>query len=294
MPEPEEGLDPDFDAQMRGLFEQAEKVIETRAREEEVARAQPAHEPPLAPKPQTAAVEEEKPQEARPRRPYPNLPQMLRPIVLGLEAVSRAAGENTSLLQKLDRTAAIAAETQRDIPQLVLGLREVLEQKNGVNQRMFDALHQELKGYKDGFLLETVHRPIIRDLISLYDDLAEIHRQIGGEICEQMAAGGMEFAALIERMKTMETNVGHKLEFIVEVLARLEVTLLPVGEGKLDKRMQRAVAVEITEDVEEDTLIVRTAKRGFAWNDRVLRAEEVVMKKWKPAFTAAFAASAEK
>ena len=295
MPEPEEGLDPDFDAQMRGLFEQAEKVIETRAREAEATRAQPVETPP-EPMAQGVAPEEEKLQEPRSKRPYPNLPQMLRPIVLGLEAMTRAAGENTSLLHKLDKAAAIAAETQRDIPQLVLGLREVLEQKNGVNQRMFDALHQELKGYKDGFLLETVHRPIIRDLISLYDDLAEIHRQIGAEICEQMAAGVAGFAAeaLIDRMRTMETNVGHKLEFIVEVLARLEVLLLPFGEGKLDKRTQRAVAVEATEDVEEDTLVVRTVKRGFAWNDRVLRAEEVVMKKWKPVSPPSLAASVEK
>ncbi len=56
---------------------------------------------------------------------------------------------------------------------LIDGLQRLLEQKNGLNQRMFDALHEELKGYKDGFLLESVHKPIIRDLISLYDDLAD-------------------------------------------------------------------------------------------------------------------------
>jgi hypothetical protein len=45
---------------------------------------------------------------------------------------------------------------------------------------------------------------------------------------------------LLQRMRTMEMNMEHHLEFIIEVLARLEVTQLPIGEGKLDKKTQRA------------------------------------------------------
>jgi molecular chaperone GrpE (heat shock protein) len=287
---PDESLDEDFDAQMRGLFEQAEKVIESRARRAESARADLPPEAPSSGEATeeagngAAAPSEEKGGEGS-KRNYPTLPQMLRPLVLGMEAITRAMGENSSILHKLDKAADLTGEAQNGLPRIVLGLREVLEQKNGINQRMFDALHQELKGYKDSFLLETVHRPIIRDLISLYDDLAEIHRQIGNEIGEQIAAemAGPAAEALLQRMKILETNVGHKLEFIVEVLARLEVSPMPPGRGKLEKQTQRAVAVEMTSDPEEDTLIVRTVKRGFVWRDRVLRAEEVVMKKCKQA-----------
>jgi len=73
------------------------------------------------------------------------------------------------------------------------------------------------------------------------------------------------------------------------VLARLEVTMLPVGSGKLDKQTQRAVAVEMAEDPDDDGNIVRVVKRGFFWKDRVLRAEEVVIKKWKEGFLVALA-----
>jgi len=38
---------------------------------------------------------------------------------------------------------------------------------------MFEALHTELKTYKDAFILESVLRPVIRDLISVYDDMAD-------------------------------------------------------------------------------------------------------------------------
>ena len=121
-------------------------------------------------------------------RTYASLPQMLRPMVLGLEAVSRATGENQTVLHRIEKTATEAAEAQRSLPQLIVSLEALLEQKNGVSQRMFDALHEELKGYKDGFLMESVLRPIVRDLISLYDDLSTIHRQM--QECVRTAVRG--------------------------------------------------------------------------------------------------------
>jgi molecular chaperone GrpE (heat shock protein) len=220
---------------------------------------------------------------------------MLRPMVLGLAAVTRATGENSNILQRLDKAATESADAHQALPQLVKDLQVMLEQKNKVNQRMFDALHEELKGYKDGFLLESVHRPIIRDLITLYDDLAELQRQMGGAVAEhsETKMEGEAPIALLQRMRTMEMNMEHHLEFIIEVLARLEVTQLPIGEGKLDKRTQRAVAVEMAEDPDDDTLVVRTVKRGFLWKERVLRAEEVVMKKWKEGFLVALAPASQ-
>ena len=288
MSEPEEIKDADFDAQMRGLFEEAEQqVLERRSS----AGAKPPEAAPHRVAGENGGAED--PVEAPPRaasgkKGYPSLRQMLRPLVLGLEAMTRATGENTSLLTKLDRVADATAEAQNDLPRLIAELRSLLELKNTVNQRMFDALHEELKDYKDDFLLESVHRPVIRDLISLYDDLAEIHRQISAAITD---ASDEENApctrSLIERMKTLAMNVEHKLDFVVEVLARLEVTPLLAASGKLDKLSQRAVALDPAQSPDEDGDIVRSVKRGFLWKDRVVRAEEVVVKKWRDSSTQA-------
>jgi molecular chaperone GrpE (heat shock protein) len=206
---------------------------------------------------------------------------MLRPLVLGLEAMTRATGENTSLLNKLDKAVDASAEAQVSLPQLITELRTLLELKNGVNQRMFDALHEELKCYKDDFLLESVHRPVIRDLITLYDDLAEVHRQIGDVLKADEATSGSK--ALLDRLRRLEVNLSHKLDFIIEVLARLEVTPLPAGAGKLDKHTQRAVALEQAAEPGEDNDVIRAVKRGFLWKDRVVRAEEVIVKRWRDA-----------
>jgi len=279
MPQQEQNLDADFDTQLRGLFQEATQNIEER---------------------ETAARkgEENKEQEISRRvdermaKSYVSVPQMLLPLKQGLEAVIRATSENTAILQKMDKTTDASATAQADLPTLVRELQTMADQKNGLNQRMFDALHQELKGYKDGFLLESVHKPIIRDLITLYDDLTRTHRQLQEAAGDSAKLSSETGDKLFERLKTMDTNVEHNCEFIVEVLARLEVTMLPVGSGKLDKQTQRAVAVEMAEDPDDDGNIVRVVKRGFFWKDRVLRAEEVVIKKWKEGFLVALATPA--
>ncbi len=296
MPDHEQIQDLDFDSQLRGLFQEAEQNIEGRtiaARRVEADREQSAQRT-------DGEKEQARNQDERALKSYASLPQMLRPLVLGLEAATRATGENKVLLNKIEQKLEEKGggpktenlpDPQNILPELVESLRGLLEQKNGVNHKMFAALHEELKGYKDGFLLESVHKPIIRDLISLYDDLTAIHAQMQETVVDAAKTPGIAGAALLERLKTMDMNIEHNCEFLIEVLARLEVTLLPVGTGKLDMVTQRALAVEIAEDPEDDGKVVRTLKRGFMWKGRVVRPEEVVMKKWKDGFLVALAAS---
>jgi molecular chaperone GrpE (heat shock protein) len=276
MPQQEENLDADFDSQLRGLFQEATQNIE--GRQAAARRTDEDKEQEI-----TRRVEE------RMAKSYVSIPQMLRPLMQGLEAVTRATGENTTILQKLDKTTDDSATAQAGLPGLVQSLQSLVDQKSGLNQRMFDALHEELKGYKDGFLLESVHKPIIRDLITIYDDLAKIHQQMQDAVADAARLPAEVGTKLFERLKTMDTNIEHNSEFIVEVRARLEVTMLPIGSGKLDKQTQRAVAVEIAEDPDQDADIIRVVKRGFLWKERVLRAEEVVIKKWKEGFLVALA-----
>ncbi|MND00168.1 hypothetical protein D3C83_186860 [compost metagenome] len=47
--------------------------------------------------------------------------------------------------------------------------------------------------------------------------------------------------------------------------------------------------MELAEDPDDDNAVVRSVKRGFLWKDRLFRAEEVVIKKWKEGFLVALA-----
>jgi molecular chaperone GrpE (heat shock protein) len=169
---------------------------------------------------------------------------------------------------------------------------EGIELRNTVSRSMFEALHAELKTYKDAFILEAVLRPVIRDMISIFDDLGDTHRQLASTIaalpeCEIKGS----IIALVENLRNTVNNVDHNIHFILEVLERLDVTQIPAQSGKLDKRTQKAVAVETTPTQSEDFDIVRTLRRGFQWRDRIVRPEEVVVKKWKETAPPAAASS---
>ena len=215
----------------------------------------------------------------------------LQSILHGLDAVARAQFEQVGLLDRVEKVMT----QQAGLPKFLAEAKQAIEQRNSVNRAMFEALHGELKTYKDAFLLEAVLRPVIRDLISLYDDISEIHRQLALALSSQEQRGGMAGGALMffETVAAPAKQLEHNRDAILEVLERLDVTLVPPGFGKLDKLSQRAVALEITENPDQDHDVVKVTKRGFLWKERVIRAEEVVIKRlqdgsrsdlgWKPA-----------
>ena len=207
-----------------------------------------------------------------------NFEQSVRPILLGIQAVARVQCEQVEVLDRVEKVMM----HQTGVPKILAETKLVLEQRNVVNRAMFEALHAELKTYKDAFLLEAVLRPVIRDLISLYDDISDIHRQFALALSTQEQRGALAGSALIffENVAAPANQLEHNRDAILEVLERLDVTLVPVGTGKLDKQSQRAVNVEFTEDPDLDHAVVKVTKRGFLWKDRVIRAEEVVIKKW--------------
>jgi molecular chaperone GrpE (heat shock protein) len=174
------------------------------------------------------------------------------------------------------------AISEKDIRALLKPILDGVESRNTVSKAMFDALHGELKSYKDAFILEAVLRPVIRDMISVFDDLGDTHRQLMATISslnEGEVKGGI--ITLVENMRNAVVNLDHNIHFILEVLERLDVTQIPTQGGKLDKRVQKAVSVESTSEPDEDFDIVRTIRRGFQWRERVVRPEEVVIKKWR-------------
>lgn len=264
-------LDVDFDAQLQGLFQQAERAIGERAS----LTAKTTDAVPVDDDASEYLVIEEG--SALPSEQDGSVPLPAR------EATGHAANDLHVAIRGLDAMSQSIGDSVKALPKAVADLRALLEMKNGVSHSMFSALHEELKGYKDGFLLESVYRPIIRDLVAVYDDLTEIHRQIAEAIAEGSGEADASEPAkrMLNRMRMLEMNLGHNVEFILEVLARLDVTQMPLGTDKLDKCLQRAVAVEWAETPDDDTRVVRVVKRGFLWHERVLRPEEVVVKRFR-------------
>ncbi len=137
-----------------------------------------------------------------------------------------------------------------------------------VNQKLFDSLHEELISYRDNFVRDSLQKPFIRDLLVLFDDLSRIAAQVTAAHEENGAAANAQ----------LRDNLENTLHFLVEILHRLEVTEIEPREI-VDRTLHRVVGVEKTESAEEDGRIVTRSKRGFVWRDKVLRPEEVVVRR---------------
>jgi len=240
--------EPDFDLQMRSLAEEAERL--------DVDRVE--------------------------KRSEPALMDFLRPLIQHIESLGRAVTENTMAIMRIEETVA-AQSNITTLPRLITTLHDDLENRNGVNQKLFDALHDELRGYKDGFLLEVLHRPLIRDLITLYDDLSELHRRTAAFLAGfKPEVETLEVLAARTQLHTLTTNLDHIVVSLLEVLARMDVRRVAPSAGKLDKVHQRVLNVEPASSPDEDLTVAASIKPGFLWRERTIRAEEVVVKKWRP------------
>ena len=241
--------EPDFDLQMRSLAEEAQQNLDA----------------------------------DRPgKRSEPALLDFLRPLIQHIESLGRAVTENTMAIMRIEETV-LAQSNITTLPRLITTLHEDLDNRNGVNQKLFDALHDELRGYKDGFLLEVLHRPLIQDLIILYDDLSELHRRTATFLAGfKPGVDAPEVIAARNQLQNLATNLDHIVESLIEVLARMDVRRVEPSFGKLDKRNQRVLNVQPAETPGDDLTVAASLKPGFLWRERTIRAEEVVVKKWRP------------
>jgi molecular chaperone GrpE (heat shock protein) len=177
------------------------------------------------------------------------------------QAVARVESTMTGLAGKLATVDAI---------------RQILERQQGVetaNQKLFDALHQELKGYKDSFLLDSLLKPIFKDLISLHDDLQSLVDQLQGIIRRQPEE-------VVSELGNFGVNLENVVCYLVEILNRREVERLDCSSGLVDKLKHKVVQLEPTDVMDQEGEIVRTVKPGFEWRGKSLRSEEVVVRKY--------------
>jgi len=144
-----------------------------------------------------------------------------------------------------------------------------LRETESVNQKLFDSLHRELIGYRDNFLRESLQKPVIRDLLVLFDDLSAI----AARSCPARTSAEGE----ADDTQT-QNNLANALHFLLEMLHRLEVNEIEEKET-VDRTVHRVIAFESAESPEEDGRIVKRLKRGFTWRGTLLRPEEVIARR---------------
>ena len=205
---------------------------------------------------------------------------LIRPIAQELENVKKGNAELGMMLTALGKII----NAQQSTPTAVEGIAQQIQRLGSVetaNSKLFDALHAELKGYKDGFLFDALQKPFIRDLVSLFDDFSAVHEQLETRLRTLRAAqpdGSEEVTFLDAQVGNMENQIHH----MIEVFLRMEVELSKTAVGApVDKRTHRIVSFEPAASEAEDGQVARSTKPGFSWRERIIRPEEIVARRWK-------------
>ncbi len=210
----------------------------------------------------------------------------LQPLSDGLESLRTGVAESNRVLARLAKEIepAEGAATEDPAERITRTLESIqaqvqrMGQVESANLRLFDALHAELKGYKDNFLFDALQKPFVRDLITLYsDDLGVVQQQIEKRFETLPETANPERDFLSKLTMNLENTLAH----FYEVLVRMEVEPYESAEGSaVDLKRHRAISVEPAMLPDHDGRIVRSLKQGFLWRERVIRPEEVVVCKW--------------
>lgn len=198
--------------------------------------------------------------------------QLFKPMAVGIESLTRATSEQSQNLQKLGQTIT----EQSAQFEAVHALREEVSQlgeTQASNQRLFDAMHEEMRGYKDQFLFDTMQKPFIKDILAVLDDLYVILEQT-----KKQQAVIEEDHRDTEEVQHIVNNLENSIHHILEVLNRMDVERMEPAGAILDKRLHRVVGFEDSSE-EEDGQIAKSVRPGFLWKDRVIRPEEVILKR---------------
>ncbi|GCF08705.1 nucleotide exchange factor GrpE [Dictyobacter arantiisoli] len=127
-------------------------------------------------------------------------------------------------------------------------------------ERLIDVLHNELQGYREGLHFKIL-RPLFMELITLYDDM--------NSIIESM---GKKFPDLDE---TIIKNIQSFSKTVEDMLSNNGVEAFEIEEEIFVTQKQRVLHVIPTHDVTLDRHIARRLRKGFRYENRILRPEIV-------------------
>lgn len=136
--------------------------------------------------------------------------------------------------------------------------------EDAVREKAFDQLYEELKNYKDDWQFQA-EKPLLLDLLLFYDSLNWFQESlVKQEMSRDVVADSFQY--LID-------------EFL-ELLYRRDVMPMEASDS-FDRKRHKAVQVVDSDTPSEDQHIEQVLKRGFNRGERVLRAEEVVIKRYR-------------
>ena len=135
-----------------------------------------------------------------------------------------------------------------------------------VQQKAFDQLYEELRQYKEDFIYQN-EKALLLDLLLFYDSMNWFQTNlIKKEMSPEVVADSFQYL----------------IDELLETLYRRDV--LPMdASATFDRKTQKVIKTVPAQSEADDYQVHDVLKRGFTRGARVLRAEEVVVKRFQAA-----------
>ena len=149
----------------------------------------------------------------------------------------------------------------------VNSLHDIVEQqarRDRVREQAFERLYEELQQYKDDFIFQH-EKPLLLDLLLFHDSLKWFRESL---LSREMS------------LEVVSDNLQFMIDEFLELLYRRDVIPMEPRE-RFERSTQKAIKVAFTPERDMDCKVQRVLKRGFTRAGRVLRAEEVVVQRYR-------------
>ena len=137
---------------------------------------------------------------------------------------------------------------------------------DAIQQKAFDQLYEELRQYKDDFIYQN-EKALLLDLLLFYDSMNWFQSSlIKKEMSPEVVADSFQYL----------------IDELLETLYRRDVLPMEASDT-FDRKTQKVIKTVSAESADDDYQVHHVLKRGFTRGSRVLRAEEVVVKRFQDA-----------
>jgi len=135
---------------------------------------------------------------------------------------------------------------------------------DNVKEEAFERLYAELEDLKKNSAFEQL-RPLYMDLILLFDRIENIRQNTN--------QSATTISPLPDVLKTLSDE-------LLEILYRRGVEPIKTTDSTFDPSVQQAIGTQPTLFEVENNQVAHVVRRGFRYGERIIRAEEVIIKKY--------------
>ncbi|RYX82769.1 nucleotide exchange factor GrpE [bacterium] len=203
----------------------------------------------------TTSIDSEPVSPTPPEAPQPNKGQLLLSMMEDIQKEMKASREEIVVLRN--------------------EFRDVAEQQ-GVQHKIFDALHTELGDYKNDFVSARM-KPMLSAMLFLYDAISDFKGELDAYVDPPDWLGER-----VLKKELIKMNLSYFQEQFDEVLRMCELQPIAPEMGEVaEPKVQNIVSTETTEDVDLNNHIQKVVRIGWTQGEKIFRPADVII--WKTA-----------